>query len=435
MKSRLVAFSGLLNLALLAAIVARPDLAPPALGQFFLRPPAVDQPAPPRVAKNPPARTAAAWSALHSSDPAILIARLRAAGFPAALIRALVSAEVSERYDSEIRRLRDPDPDAPFWKLQTNFFMSGDRLFEELNRLYRERTRALRDLFKDDFFASSETTTAQRRQFGGLAPAKIDALQRIEDDYADMMAAVRAESRGLLLPEDREKLALLQREKKADLAALLSPQEIENYELRASQTANLLRSRLSGFEPTESEFRALYQAQLDLNEKFQGGFTAIDYQTRQELQEAHFARLRAALGESRYADYIRETSSEFEQLTRLSRRDNLPRETTLRAYDLRHGIAAESNQIFDHPTLSPEAKREALRNLAATARIQIISTLGPAAGPEFVRIANQWINTVERGAAVSFNRPNAFLVVTDQGTMSMSGSGATFRLLPPAPKP
>lgn len=436
MKPGLFAFSGLLNLALLAALAIRPELAPPALGQLFLRPPRQDAPPPrPPAAKKSPARPAATWSALHSSDPAVLIARLRAAGFPAALIRALVAAEVQERYDVEIRRVRDPDPDTPFWKQPASYYLSGDRRFEELNRLYRERTRALRDLFKDEFFASSETTAAQRRQFGDLAPAKIDALQRIEDDYADMMAAVRAETRGILLPGDREKLALLQREKKADLAALLSPQEIENYELRASQTAHLLRSRLAGFEPTESEFRALYQAQLVLNEQFQGGFTATDHQTRQELQDAHFARLRTALGEQRFADYIRETSSEFEQLTRLARRDQLPDGTARRAYDLRYGIAAESNQIFDHPALSTEAKREALRNLATTARTQIMATLGPAAGPEFVRIANQWINLLERGAAISFSRPNAFLVVTDQGSMSMSGSGATFRPLPPTPQP
>jgi hypothetical protein len=436
MRPSLVAASGLLNVALLAAIVVRPDLAPPAIGQLFARLPNRDQPAPPPpAAKQVRPRSAVVWPALYSSDPALMISRLRTAGFPAGLIRALVSAEVSARYDAEIRRLQDPDPNVPFWKLATGFYLTGDRRFEELNRLYRERARALRDLFKDEFFASSETTAAQRRQFGDLPLAKIEALQRIEDDYADMMAAVRTETRGILLPEDREKLALLQREKKADLAALLSPREVEDYELRASQTAGMLRSRLASFEPTEAEFRVLYQLQLDLNEQFKGGFTAVDYQTRQELQAAHFERLRTALGEQRYAAYVRETSSEFEQLTRLAQRDNLPRETSLRAYDLRHAIAAESNQIVDNPALTAEAKRDALRNLATTARTQIMATLGPMAGPEFVRIANQWINTMERGAAVSFNRPNFFFMVSDQGTIGMSGSGASFRPVPPDPAP
>lgn len=436
MKPGLVAFSGMLNLALLAALLVRPELVPPAIGQIFLRPPRAETPPPPPLpAKAAPARPAAAWSALHSSDPAQMIARLRAAGFPAALIRALVSAEVAERYDAEIRRLRDPDPEVPYWRQPASFYLTGDRRFEELNRLYRERSRTLRDLFKDEFFASSETTAAQRRQYGDLPLAKIEALQRVEDDYADMMAAVRAEARGILLPEDRAKLALLQREKKADLAALLTPREIEEYELRGSQTANLLRSRLAGFEASEAEFRVLYQLQLDLNEQLQGGFTAIDYQTRQAVQAAHFDRLRAALGESRFAAYVRETSTEYGQLKRLVQQDNLPPGTAQRAYDLRHGIAAESGRIFDDPTLSLSAKRDALRHLATTARTQIMATLGPSAGAEFVRIANQWINQLERGAAVSFNRPNMFFVVSDQGTVGMSGLGATIRPLPPGPHP
>jgi hypothetical protein len=439
MRLALVVGSGFFNIALLVAIIARPSLAPPALEQFIVRHLRAEKPAQPSALRPPPRKQTlpplAAWAALHTDDPALMISRLRAAGFPASVIRSLVSSDVSARYDAEIRRLQDPDPNTPFWKLSTNFFMTGDKRLEELNRLYRERSRVLRDLFKDAFFATTEATIAQRRQFGDLPLAKIEVLQRIEDDYSEMLAAVRMESKGITLPEDREKLALLHREKKADLAAMLTPQEMENYELRASQTANTLRTRLANFEPTEQEFRALYQAQLALNEKFQGGFNAVDHQTRTELQQSHFDRLRSELGEQRFADYIRETSSEFEQLTRLAQRDNIPRETALRAYGLRHAIAAESNQIFDNAALSNDAKRDALKHLATTARTQILATLGPSAGPEFVRIANQWLNMMERGAALTFNRPNMFFVVSDQGTMSMSGSGAQYRHIPMTPAP
>jgi hypothetical protein len=42
---------------------------------------------------------------------------------------------------------------------------------------------------------------------------------------------------------------------------------------------------------------------------------------------------------------------------------------------------------------------------------------------------------MERGAAVTFNRPNFFFMVSDQGTIGMSGSGASFRPVPPDPAP
>ena len=49
-------------------------------------------------------------------------------------------------------------------------------------------------------------------------------IQRINDDYAEMTAQLRAAMQGITLPEDRAKLLLLEREKRADLAALVLAQ-------------------------------------------------------------------------------------------------------------------------------------------------------------------------------------------------------------------
>lgn len=437
MKAPLIAASLLLNVALLAALAARPSLAPAGMQAFLVRHFHPDTPKapPPSAAKSVPPKRPKLWTALHHDDASTLIARLRAAGFPPNVIRALVTAEIGARYDTQLRALQDSDPNVPFWQLPPSFFMSGDKRLEEMNRLYRERSRVLRDLFKDEFFASTDTSAAQRRQFGDLPLSKIEALQRVEDDYNEMIAAVRAEAKGIILPEDREKLALLHREKRADLAGILTPQELENYELRTSQSAAMLRSRLAAFEPTEAEFRALYQAQLVLNEKFQAGFNGVDQQTREAHQNAYHDQLRALLGDRRYADFVRETSSDYQQLTRLTQRENLPKETPLLTYDLRNAIAAESNQIFDNAGLSVEAKREALKQLAQNARNRILATLGPGAGPEYVRISDQWLTQMERGAAVSFSRGNSFSIVTDQGQMGFSGPSAEYRRLPFAPQP
>lgn len=437
MKAPLIGASLLLNVALLVALAARPSLAPAGMQAFLVRHFHPDTPKapPPSAAKSVAVKRPKLWTALHTEDAATLIARLRQAGFPPNVIRALVTAEITARYDTQLRALQDTDPTVPFWKLPASYYMSGDKRLEEINRLYRERSKALRDVFRDEFFASTDTSAAQRRQFGDLPLSKIDALQRVEDDYNEMIAAVRAEAKGIILPEDREKLALLNREKRADLASILTAQELEAYELRTSSTANMLRSRLAAFEPTEAEFRALYQAQLALNEKFQAGFTGVDQQTREAHQNAYHDQLRALLGDKRYAEYVRETSSDYQQLTRLVQRENLPRETPQLTYDLRNAIAAESNLIFDNAGLSVDAKRDALKQLAQNARNRILATLGPGAGPEYVRISDQWLTQMERGAAVSFNRGSTFTIVTDQGTMSFSGSGAEYRRLPFAPQP
>ncbi|MEO5958131.1 MAG: hypothetical protein ABIZ49_12205, partial [Opitutaceae bacterium] len=127
--------------------------------------------------------------------------------------------------------------------------------------------------------------------------------------------------------------------------------------------------RFGDFEPSETEFRSIYQAQQGLNEKFVGvtsNAIAGDFLARQAAQKAMNEQLLAALGAQRYVDYVRETNNEFQQLSRLVQRENLPRETALHAYNLRESVAQESNRIFDDPTLDPDQKRLAFRSSRRT---------------------------------------------------------------------
>lgn len=432
MKAPLIAGSLVLNAALVGGLLFRPSLAPARVQTFVARyfgttapsvKPAV--PAPSRA----PAPRANRWELLHSDDPATYVARLRAAGFPASLIRALVTAEISARFEERFRAIQEPDPNTPFWKMRPNYYMMGDARMAEYGQLQRERANLLRDVFKDDFFASDDVTAAQRRQYGALSRSKIDALQRIEDDYNEMIAAVRASTNGIFLPEDREKLALLAREKRADLATVLAPGELADYEMRTSPITNFLRTRLGEFDPSEAEFRALFQAQQAINDKFQGRFDSVAYEARNELQNAYYDQLHAALGDKRYADYLRETSGEFAQLKRIVQLQSLTPDTALVAYNLRFDVERESNRIFDDPTLDTAAKRAALKAVAENTRSRVTATLGPIGGAEYLKIADPWLRNVERGGAVSFTRGTTLAIVTDQGTSSYSGMPAT-RFLP-----
>ena len=425
------------NVALVAVFVARPTLAPPVARDFLARHFGPSAPAPAPVAPAAaPAKTAPRaplWSALESGgDYPALIARLRAAGFPAAVIRQIIQAELGARYDARNRALQESDPATPFWKLKPSFFTMDDKRLIEMQQLGRERAKILRELFADPFFATDDVSIAQRRQFGNLSRTQIDQLQRIEEDYQEMMEQVRAGTGGIQLPEDREKLALLAREKRTDLAAVLAPAELEDYQMRTSQTTMMLRSRLGSFDASEAEFRALYRAQAALNEKFAGTHIqsiGMDQARREAAQQAFNGAVRAAFGEARFADYLRETDRDYQVLARLAQRENLPRDTVLQAFQLRDHVARESHRIMDDTALATEQKRSALQLLAQNTRLQVTTALGPTAGPSFVRTIDQWLNTVERGAAVKFDNLNSFMVVTDLGNMSFSG-GPTYRSLP-----
>jgi hypothetical protein len=429
------------NAALFVTIGRHPQIVPPVFRDFFARPfgsaevaiaPGVATPG--ALAKKTPL-----WSTVPSGDLPALIARLRALGFPASLIRAIVRSEVSARYDTRLRELTAPDPNTPYWRTSPYTDFSSARM-AEYTRLQRERARLLRDLFKDDFFASDDTSAAQRRRFGNLSAQKIELLERIEDDYAEMTSAVRSAANGIMLPEDREKLALLAREKRTDLAATLTPDELADYELRSSPLIGVLSRELGNFDASEAEFRGILQSLQAYSSHFPGGATAGNFQDREAAAQELNAQLKAVLGDQRYADYQRETDRQYQQLARYAERASIPSSAVASAYDLRYAVAAQSQRIADDPALTPDQKRAALQTLAQNTRDQFNSLLGPTVGPLAINSAT-WLRTVERGMAVSFDGPPSMTITTsgpDGIPVTVSfGSGTRFRSVtsPPPSRP
>ncbi len=443
MKIPLIAVSLAAN-GFLAAFALRPSLTPPAFQDFFARHFHSDGQTAAAPAASPAAQSTTRgqlWSALKTDDLATLVARLRAAGFPVSLIRAIVSAELNARYDTRMRALLEPDPNTPYWK-QSGFISSDSKNYAEYTRLQRERSKLMRDLFSDPAFATDDVSAAQRRQFGNLSRQKIDQLQRIEDDYGDMSSAVRAGMNGVTLPEDREKLVLLASEKHADLAAILTPEELADYELRSSPLVSLLGRYLGGFDSSEAEFRAVFQAQQKYGAAVAptGDLRSADPETRQAALQQLNADLKMSLGDARYADYQRETNRDFQQLSRIAQQENIPAATAIRAYNLRDTVAEESNRIFDDPTLTPDQKHLALQTLAQNTRAQTLALLGPTAGPTYTKIQDSWLTNVERGSAITFSNTSmtSSIGTTVNGSPAMITftGGPSYRRVPiTAPRP
>jgi len=426
------------NALLVALFVNRPALAPPAFRDLFTTraeraAQAADQSH--AIQASVAARTKAAtaraaaeraqiWTALASDDLATLVTRLRAAGFSAGAIRGVVNARLDAWFRTRMKELAGDPADTPFWKPDGFGLFASSKLFEAQSQVYRERAAKLRALLGDDFFAAGygNATAAQRAQFGDIPKAKIDLVQRINDDYAEMSQQITAAAQGMLLPEDREKLALLEREKRADLAAILSPAELEDYVMRSSNITSRLRTALSFINATEAEFRAIYQANLPFADVLypvsSGGityYTADMSQKRREAQTKVAEQIKAALGETRSAEFARASSPEFQQLARLAQSKSLPADAAVRAYDARDTAAKESMRIYDDRGLNFDQKRAALQTLAQTTTTQIIGALGAETGAAYAKSAS-WLNTIANGGAVSF---------------SPDGSSTSYRSLPP----
>ncbi len=423
----LLAASLLANVGLAITFVAKPALAPSAFRGFLSRGATVapvSSATPVPTAAKPAAPAPLAWTTLASDDLPTLVSRLRAAGFPPNLVRALVWAEINRRFSAQTRELIAPYMNQPYWKGDAMGVIFGNSQFsDKYSELMRARTKLAHEVLGGDFFAygSGDPTVAQRRQFGDLPAAKIEMLQRILDDYSDIGSQARAGSQGITLPEDREKSALIDRERRADIAALLTPEELADYEMHTSMVVNRLRTPLTLMDATEDEFRTLYKIQQGYNDRIYGrsntmtsyvpggmmtiagtdtnGVTAAQ---RNEAQQQMQADIKAALGDARYAEYQRASNSEFQQLNRLTQRYDVASDATVQAFNLRDRVSAESTRIVDDTALSAEQKRSALQVLAQNTRSQYVSLLGNDAGAAYGRLADRWLKPVENGSAVTF---------------------------------
>lgn len=403
------------NAALLGLFAVQPDLAPAAVrdwlvsdakrnaAQANLRAQRDRAAADARAAE---ARRADLWSAIRTDDVRSLVGRLKAAGFSPALVHAIVNARLEATFAARMQALIGTAGDAPFWKPEP-FSYNNPKFYEGQSQIYRDRAKALRELLGEDYYATGggDATAAQRRQFGDLPKAKIDLIQRINDDYTEMAAQVRAATNGVLLPEDRAQLALLDREKRTDLAALLTPAELEDYEMRSSPILSRLRSALTLMDATEAEFRAIFRAQQPftdiLNPPSVGGITRFsqeDSRKRADAEKQIAEQLKVALGEQRAADYARAGNYEYQNLHRLAQRENIPLAAINQAYDLRLKTTTESMRIHD-AKLEPAARTAALQALAASARTELARQLGPAVAENYAKSLS-WLNGIERGYAL-----------------------------------
>lgn len=421
----ILALSLVANVALFAALASRPAAKP------LERAPAVAAPSASTTAATATAATASAgaakamatgkaaakadlWTKLESDDIRELIAHLRAAGFPPNVVRAVVQARLRGKYMSQLKEITAEYENVPYW--QADIFSSGNsmKLFDRTSAIYREMSKEMRSLLGEDVFAyAADPGAAQKRQFGDIPKSKIDLVQRIAEDYNEMSQQIRTSTQGMMLPEDREKLALLEREKHADLAAVLTPDELADYEMRHSTITNRLRPALTLMDASEAEFRTIYQAMEPYREKLAANVATADAaEERTQAQQKANEAIKAALGDARYADYERASSQDFQQMNRLAQRNNLPPDAAKNAYAIMTATAAESVKIAQDTTRSREERREALKTLASNTKIQLTAStaLGQAAGTGYADSA-RWLKQIENGMGVALTANGNFRTI------------------------
>jgi hypothetical protein len=353
------------------------------------------KPSEPAGAANLPATT---WSALQTSDLSTLVTRLRAAGFPPEVIRRIVSDQLEQAFAKRYSDLLQQQFDRPYWK-DRGFPSLDAKTMSAMRATGKEYSDTLKSLLGEDPNADYSTNVIQKLVYGDLPSAKIEQLQTIESDYNELTMQVQNTARGLMLPEDQEKLALLEKEKRADLVKLLTPQELEEYDLRSSNTASQLRFELATFNPTEAEYRALFKLQSALDEQYPmptgGMITSEQMAPRQAAEKQLQPQIQALLGPDRYADYQLATDPKYQQVNRLVARLELPASTSVEVVNVQENIQKQAMALRQDGTLTPDQRNAQLAALAQQAQTQLTATLGLRGYEAYKETSGYWLQNLQ----------------------------------------
>lgn len=326
------------------------------------------------------------WRMVESEDYKQYIANLRAIGCPEETIRDIIVADVNKLFASRRQALRNPTNRFEYWKAGTFFrtMFDPDRIEKE-QALAREKRELLRELLgsvppeeKPDLFAGFNP---METLLDFLPAEKQNAvMEHLQQMQAKMMKAFRG---GTPDAEDLKQLQSSQKELEAELARLLTPDELREYHLRLSPTAMAMRMQLASFEPTEEEFRQIFDIRKKFDDEFNPMLTAsLDAAERERMNAARTQmeeQVKRVLGEARYAEYQRAQDPAYQSLYRVAERQGLPKDSALKAYEIKKLAEEQARTLRQDSSLTPEQRQRALENIRTETENAVRTVLGERA--------------------------------------------------------
>ena len=343
------------------------------------------------------------WARLSTGDSSAVVARLRAGGMPPRYLRVIMEALVAEHFADRHKAIVDAMTAKPWWQgLPFESIASDPRIAAMGRQLSRDERALLYQLIGPEPPASDYDRAWAQRKYGNLSPDKIEQVSRINRDYTDLMAEVRAQAGGIILPEDRQKLAYVEQQRHADLAQALTPDELFEYTLRSSATANRLRDQLVAFDPSADEFRAIFQIRQAVEAQFGDGhiqnLTLDERRQRSDALNSLGDQIQAVLTPERFADYQLKTDPAYLQTNQFVASLDLPATATAQVVAVQKDMTGRMQAIIADRSLTADQRIAQLGSLAQEATTTLTATLGENGLAAYKQSVGNWLNNLERRA-------------------------------------
>lgn len=395
--------SSRLNLVLSVVIVALlfvigslysklPTAPPPGEQAQVSKPPAERPPAPPaeKEVQETPSPSATnpvpssdqshTWETVESDDYRQYIANLRAIGCPEETIQDIIRADVNKLFDARKKQTQKP---FEYWKTSNVMAQLMDqekvKAHTEMNK---EKSELLKTLLGPDaklegnMMAQMYNPLEQMMDF--LPGEKQSQLMgKLQSWQAEALKHVGGGSPDA---KDLEELKKIRDKIEAELNVMLTPQEKRDYDLRLSNTAQMMRGGLGDFNPSREEFEKIFDMRLAFDQEHSVlGIPPVDEAGRAARREAEAAfkkEVEALLGPDRYQEFDRAPRREYKSAVKVAERQGLEKSAAIQVYEMKGAAEGQAREVRDNAALTVEQRNSALQAIHDETRASVIEVFG-----------------------------------------------------------
>lgn len=322
------------------------------------------------------------WHQVESQDYKDYIAKLRAIDCPEETIRDIIVADVNKLFATRFKELRSADNGGAYWKSNRSWnTKEGYERQKQYRALEKEKTAMLVELLGVDPNKVRNKELGYpdywERNYSFLPEEKKDKARQIQEKFEEQRQELYRN--GIYDETDQKALRDVYAAQMAEMAQFMTPQELEQYELRTSQTASQLRYDLDGFEPSENEFRAIFKLRKEREEDLASVYDPDDKASqdrRTKAAEEVDQQVKAQFGEARFEEYKLAQDWSYKELARLADRVGLPKDAAKSVYDLKKVAEDQVKKVREDKTLSNEQRAQALQAIRAETEKTVVATLG-----------------------------------------------------------
>ena len=348
------------------------------------------------------------WAQLESEDYRTYIARLKSIGCPEQTIRDIVIADLEKLMAPQVLEIEGTKEPPKYWKPDRKELVSMLETLEKSGKKQEvdfQKREIIQELLGVDLAAERSRTQGEKdfyeERLTFLTPEKRTRVRMIMERANRAEVALREKSwleNDELTPEERKELAEIQKTKESQVAALLSAEELAQYNLWFSPSAYRVRDSFFSMEPSEEDFVAIYQIQREFDQQWQQAdataLTPVEQKQYEDAKAEYEKQIREYLGEERYDEYQRSRDSDFQQLQAAAAQFGLNTGIASEVYGFKKVLEEERGRVQQMAGLTPEQRQRVFSALEDEAERAVVEVMGAKAYRYYLRSgAGKWIST------------------------------------------